>query len=52
MLSRGEAVFEVVKDPLRPFIVTTDIGDVRAVGTEFGVSLVDVRARGGDRCSR
>lgn len=41
MLSRGEAVFEVVKDPLRPFIVTTDVGDVRAVGTEFGVSLVD-----------
>jgi len=41
MLSRGEAVFEVAKDPLRPFIVTTTIGDVRAVGTEFGVSLVD-----------
>lgn len=41
MLSRGEAVFEVAKDPLRPFIVTTDIGDVRAVGTEFGVSLVN-----------
>lgn len=41
MLSRGEAVFEVAKDPLRPFIVTTTVGDVRAVGTEFGVSLVD-----------
>jgi transmembrane sensor len=41
MLSRGEAVFEVAKDPLRPFIVTTQVGDVRAVGTEFGVSLVD-----------
>ena len=41
MLSQGEAVFEVAKDPLRPFIVTTDVGDVRAVGTEFGVSLLD-----------
>lgn len=41
MLNRGEAVFEVAKDPLRPFIVTTSVGDVRAVGTEFGVSLVD-----------
>jgi len=40
VLSRGEAVFEVAKDPLRPFIVTTKVGDVRAVGTEFGVSLV------------
>jgi len=41
MLTRGEAVFEVAKDPLRPFIVTTSVGDVRAVGTEFGVSLVN-----------
>lgn len=40
VLSQGEAVFEVAKDPQRPFIVTTDIGDVRAVGTEFGVSLM------------
>lgn len=41
MLTRGEAVFEVVKDPLRPFIVATEIGDVRAVGTEFGVALLN-----------
>ena len=41
VLSRGEAVFEVAKDPSRPFIVTTHIGDVRAVGTEFGVSLMN-----------
>lgn len=39
VLSRGEAMFEVAKDPRRPFIVTTSVGDVRAVGTEFGVSL-------------
>lgn len=41
VLSRGEAVFEVAKDPSRPFIVTTDVGDVRAIGTEFGVSLTN-----------
>ena len=40
VLTRGEAVFEVAKDPQRPFIVTTEYGDVRAVGTEFGVSLL------------
>lgn len=41
VLSRGEAVFEVARDPNRPFIVTTRFGDVRAIGTEFGVSLLD-----------
>jgi transmembrane sensor len=41
VMSHGEAVFEVAKDPSRPFIVTTPIGDVRAVGTEFGVSLMN-----------
>lgn len=41
VLTHGEAVFEVAKDPLRPFIVTTHIGNVRAVGTEFGVSLMN-----------
>lgn len=42
VLSRGEAVFDVAKDPSRPFIVTTSLGDVRAIGTEFGVSLMNV----------
>lgn len=41
VLSEGEVVFEVAKDPDRPFVVTTHIGDVRAVGTEFGVSLMN-----------
>lgn len=41
VLSEGEAVFEVAKDPNRPFVVKTHIGDVRAVGTEFGVSLMN-----------
>jgi transmembrane sensor len=40
VLNQGEAVFEVAKDPQRPFIVKTQFGDVRAIGTEFGVSLM------------
>lgn len=34
----GEAVFEVAKDPARPFIVETPAGSVRVTGTTFGVS--------------
>ncbi|HEY0941724.1 MAG TPA: FecR domain-containing protein [Steroidobacter sp.] len=41
VLSRGEAVFEVAKDPDRPFIVTTPLGDVRAIGTQFGVAFMN-----------
>lgn len=36
-LQRGEAMFQVVKDPSRPFIVNADTAAVRAVGTKFGV---------------
>jgi transmembrane sensor len=36
-LVRGEAYFEVAKDPARPFIVRTDDARVRAVGTKFTV---------------
>jgi transmembrane sensor len=36
-LASGEAVFQVAKDPLRPFIVHTKTADVRAVGTQFNV---------------
>lgn len=35
----GSAVFDVVKDPKRPFIVRTHLVDVTAVGTRFGVSI-------------
>ena len=35
---RGEALFEVAKDPGRPFVVGTSAGSVRAVGTEFAVA--------------
>lgn len=51
MLERGEAWFEVAKDPERPFVV--EAGDVRvkAVGTAFSVhklgDVVDVRVTEG-----
>ncbi|MDT9598688.1 FecR family protein [Sphingosinicella rhizophila] len=38
-LTSGEALFEVAKDPDRPFIVRTALGDVRAVGTMFSVRV-------------
>lgn len=37
-LTRGEAVFQVAKDPNRPFLVHAQMAVVRAVGTEFGVA--------------
>lgn len=37
MLSRGEALFRVSKDPTKPFLVETHRARVRAVGTAFGV---------------
>ncbi|MBL9207289.1 MAG: FecR domain-containing protein [Opitutaceae bacterium] len=39
VLRRGEAHFQVKRDPLRPFVVSADNLDVRAVGTAFAVSL-------------
>jgi transmembrane sensor len=36
-LVRGEAFFEVSKDPARPFIVSTDLATARALGTHFSV---------------
>jgi transmembrane sensor len=36
-LLRGQAFFRVAKDAARPFIVSTDTTQVRAVGTEFDV---------------
>lgn len=38
-LFEGQAVFEVAKDPARPFTVSTHIVDVTAVGTRFGVTI-------------
>ena len=36
-LVRGEAFFDVAKDPARPFIVVTDLATAKAVGTRFSV---------------
>ena len=36
-LIRGEAFFDVSKDPGRPFIVVTDLATAKAVGTRFSV---------------
>jgi transmembrane sensor len=36
-LVRGEAFFEVSKDPKRPFVVSTDLAIARAIGTHFSV---------------
>jgi transmembrane sensor len=38
VLARGEAYFEVAKDPARPFFVQADAFAVRATGTEFAVA--------------
>ena len=40
-LTNGEAIFQVAKNPERPFFVNTDLAVVRAVGTEFGVTRRD-----------
>jgi transmembrane sensor len=37
-LSHGEALFQVAKDPSRPFIVEAGLAVVRATGTRFAVS--------------
>jgi transmembrane sensor len=36
-LIRGEAFFDVSKDPARPFVVVTDLATARALGTRFSV---------------
>lgn len=36
-LSRGEALFEVAKDPVRPFLVHAGDFTIRAIGTAFSV---------------
>lgn len=40
-LSRGEALFQVAKDPARPFIVDAGRAVVRATGTRFAVERRD-----------
>ncbi|MCO7227480.1 FecR family protein [Pleionea sp. CnH1-48] len=40
-LLRGEAYFDVAKDPARPFIVTAGDVNAQALGTEFAVQLTN-----------
>ena len=42
-LVRGEAIFQVAKNKVRPFIVTAHDTEVRAVGTAFTVRLLPAR---------
>lgn len=42
-LDEGEALFDVAKDPDRPFIVEAGLGAVRVVGTAFQVTRDDER---------
>jgi transmembrane sensor len=42
-LLRGEARFDVAKDPSRPFIVSTPQAVVRALGTAFNVRIMEAR---------
>ena len=37
VLKRGEAFFDVVRDPTRPFVVEVGTSEVRVVGTQFNV---------------
>lgn len=40
-LHQGEAYFDVASDKSRPFIVTTEAGRIRALGTEFDIKSRD-----------
>jgi transmembrane sensor len=40
-LIRGGVLCHVARDPKRPFVVTTEFGEVVAMGTEFAVSRLD-----------
>lgn len=45
-LLRGEALFDVARDPQRPFVVQAEETAVTAVGTSFAVSLNERRSGG------
>lgn len=45
VLKEGEAIFEVTKDPDRPFIVETDTARVTVLGTRFAVNRLEQLVR-------
>ncbi len=44
-LTRGEAIFEVTKDPNRPFVVETQQAKVTVLGTRFAVNQLSHKVR-------
>lgn len=44
-IERGEALFEVAKDPQRPFVVRASSSEVVAIGTVFAVRLTTADSR-------
>jgi transmembrane sensor len=44
-LNRGEAIFEVIKDTDRPFVVETDTAKVTVLGTRFAVNRLSKLVR-------
>ncbi|MFD1122063.1 FecR family protein [Methylophilus flavus] len=44
-LTRGEAIFEVTKDPERPFVVETQQAKVTVLGTRFAVNQLSKKVR-------
>lgn len=44
-LQRGEAIFEVTKDPERPFVVETQQAKVTVLGTRFAVNQLSHKVR-------
>ncbi|WP_024929553.1 FecR domain-containing protein [Methylophilus sp. OH31] len=44
-LTRGEAIFEVTKDPKRPFVVETQQAKVTVLGTRFAVNQLSNKVR-------
>jgi transmembrane sensor len=44
-LTRGEAIFEVTKDPERPFVVETQQAKVTVLGTRFAVNQLSSKVR-------
>lgn len=44
-LATGEAFFQITPDNQKPFIVHTDVGDIKVVGTAFNVVVADGRLK-------
>jgi len=48
-VEEGEALFEVAKDPHRPFVVRAGGSEVRAQGTVFSVRFIPRKACASER---